>query len=544
VTRRFLVLACLAAPSLLAVAALPGAQASTDAPSGGIFRVSFQGSNSLQAFDNVDPALAYTRESWTLLDTVCARLMRYRDQPPPQGYQLVPEVAAAPPVVSHNGRTWTFRLRTGFRFSDGRPVRADAFSQAIHRTMAPGIDSPGYLYTRAIVGAEDVHAGRRARATGVVARGRTLAISFTRPVGAFDAWTTMPFFCAVPPTLPPSAEGVRRFPGSGPYAVEEYRPDDRITIRRNRYYGGDRVHHVDGFDVDLHANSPEEVLGRIEAGRADWGYTLPQPAFLPSRRLIDKYGINHSRFWVTPGLTLAIFALNSARPLFKDNPGLRRAVNLALDRSQFINEKSVSTVTDQLVPPGVPGFTDRTIYPRAGDRVRAKALTAANLRGGNITLYVPDLPGMIGCAQCVARHLAEIGLEVEIRPFAEWSTASAYLGRLGDPDEPWDMALLLWTPDFVDPYGYFNRLLDTQDAGGTNLARFDEPKYIREMRDAARLRGADRRKVYAQLDLELSRDAAPLVPFFVLNEATLLSARVGCQLLRPALVLTTVCLKR
>ena len=542
-TRRFLVLACLAAPSLIAVAALPGAQASTDAPSGGIFRVSFQ-SLSLQSFDHIDPALAYSRESWTLLDTVCARLMRYRDQPPPQGYQLVPEVAAAPPVVSRGGRTWTFRLRTGFRFSDGRPVRADAFSQAIHRTMAPGIDSPGYLYTRAIVGAEDVHAGRRARATGVVARGRTLAISFTRPVGAFDAWTTMPFFCAVPPTLPPNAEGVRRFPGSGPYAVEEYRPDDRITIRRNRYYGGDRVHHVDGFDVDLHANSPEEVLGRIEAGRADWGYTLPQPAFLPSRRLIDKYGINSSRFWVTPGLTLAIFALNSARPLFKDNPGLRRAVNLALDRSQFINEKSVSTVTDQLVPPGVPGFTDRTIYPRAGDRVRAKALTAANLRGGNITLYVPDLPGMIGCAQCVARHLAEIGLEVEIRPFAEWTTASAYLGRLGDPDEPWDMALLLWTPDFVDPYGYVNRLLDTQDAGGTNLARFDEPKYIREMRDAARLRGADRRKVYAQLDLELSRDAAPLVPFFVLNEATLLSARVGCQLLRPALVLTTVCLKR
>ena len=101
----------------------------------------------------------------------------------------------------------------------------------------------------------------------------------------------------------PAAERGRRppVPRSGPYAVEEYRPDDRITIRRNRYYGGDRVHHVDGFDVDLHANSPEEVLGRIEAGRADGGYTLPQPAFLPSRRLIDKYGINYSRFWVTPG---------------------------------------------------------------------------------------------------------------------------------------------------------------------------------------------------------------------------------------------------
>ena len=493
-TRRLLLLACLAAPSLLAVAVLPGAQGSTGAREGGIFRVSFQGSSSLQAFDHVDPALAYTRESWALLDTVCARLMRYRDRPPPQGYQLVPEVAAAPPAVSHGGRTWTFRLRAGFRFSDGRPVRADAFAQAIHRTMAPGVDSPAYAYTRAIVGAEDVHAGRAARASGVVARGRTLAVTFTRPVGEFDAWTTMPFFCGVPPTLPPDAEGVRGFPGAGPYFVEDYRPDDRITIRRNPYYGGNRVHYVDGFDVDLHANSPEEVLSRIEAGRADWGYTLPQPAFLPSRGLIDKYGINNSRFWVTPGVTLAIFVFNSGRPLFKDNPRLRRAVNLALDRSQFVNEKSVSTVTDQRLPPGVAGFTDRTIYPRTGNRVRAKALTAGNLRGGKIVIYVPDLAGMIGCAQCVARHLAEIGLEVEIRPFAEWTTSSAYLGRLGDPNEPWDMALVLWTFDFVDPYAYINRLLDTQDAGGTNLARFDEAKYVQQMRDAARLRGADRRK--------------------------------------------------
>ena len=46
-------------------------------------------------------------------------------------------------------------------------------------------------------------------------------------------------------------------------------------------------------------------------------------------------------------------------------------------------------------------------------------------------------------------------------------SASSYLGRLGDADEPWDIALVLWTPDFVDPFSYVNRLLDTQDGGGT-----------------------------------------------------------------------------
>ncbi len=286
------------------------------------------------------------------------------------------------------------------------------------------------------------------------------------------------------------------------------------------------------------------MLDRIQAGKADWGYTMPDAAFGSGRGLIRKYGINNSRFWVTPGLSVATLVFNSSRPLFRNNPALRRAVNLALERSHFINDKSVWTVTDQLVPPGVAGFTDHKIYPLMGDPARAKALAAVNKRAGKVVLYAPDTPLAISCAQCVSERLAEIGLEVEIRPIGEWTTASAYRGRLGDPDEPWDMAFVVWTPDFVDPYSYINRLLDTQDVGGTNLARFDEPEYIGQMRRAASLQGADRSRAYAQLDLQLSRDAAPIVPFLVLNEATLVSARVGCMLLRPSLVLTTVCLKR
>lgn len=270
--RRLLILACLAALSLLAVAALPGAQASPDAQAGGIFRVSFQGSSSLQAFDYVDPALAYRRESWALLDTVCARLMRYRDTAPPEGYRMVPEVATAFPKVSPDGKTTTFKLRSGFRFSDGSPVRAEAFAHAIDRTMAPGVDSPAWLYTQAIIGAADVKAGKRSRAEGVTARGNTLIVRFTREVRDFAVWTTMPFFCAVPATLPPDPEGVRRFPGAGPYTIREYRPNERIVLDRNRYYGGRRAHHVEGFHVDLSAGSPEEVLDRVEAGKADWGY--------------------------------------------------------------------------------------------------------------------------------------------------------------------------------------------------------------------------------------------------------------------------------
>jgi ABC-type oligopeptide transport system substrate-binding subunit len=520
---------------------LPGASGSTAERSGGIFRVTFM--TGTGQFDHVDPALAYSRESWALLDTVCARLMRYRDAPPPAGYTLVPDVAAAPPVVSRDGTTWTFRLRTGFRFSDGKPVRADAFAQAIHRTMAPGVDSPAYVsYTRAIVGAEDVHAGRAQRASGVTWSGNTLTVRFTREVREFDAWTTMPFFCAVPPTLPPSPEGVRRFPGAGPYTIREYRPNERIVLGRNRYYGGRRVHHVDGFHVDITAGSPEEKLLRVATGRADWTYTLPAIALDPRHGLSRKFGLNHDRLFITPGLTITMYVLNSSGPLFRNNPALRRAVNHAVNRD-LVELRGFGETTDQYLAPGVLGFKQRAIYPTR-DLDRAQALAAGHRRSGKAVLYVPDVLQARGQAQGLQIQLADL-LDIEISPFGEHATAASHLGRLGNPDEPWDLGLVLWTPDFVDPAAYINRLLDAQHTGGTNLARFDEPPYNALMQQASRLQGTARARAYAELDLRLARDAAPLLPVAVLNEATIVSARVPkrCRILRPGLVLTTVCLK-
>ena len=234
-----------------------------DVREGGIFRIS------ASFFDYVDPALAYSTESWAVLDTTCARLMGYPDKPPPQGLRLVPEVAAGFPTVSRNGKTYTFRLRSGFRFSDGTPVRANAFARAINRTLAKGIESPALQYTGDIAGAADVRAGRTSAAAGVVARGNTLVVRFARPIGDFTAKTAMPFFCAVPPTLPSDPEGVGAFPSAGPYVVTEYRPGERVTVRRNRFYRGTRPHHVDGFDVNLRATGPAEVLDQVERGEMD-----------------------------------------------------------------------------------------------------------------------------------------------------------------------------------------------------------------------------------------------------------------------------------
>ncbi len=180
------------------------------APQGGIFKIVFAPPEQL---DTMDPARANTQASWSLLDLTCARLMTYSDRAGPRGFSLVPEVAAAPPRVSRDGKTYTFSLRRGFRFSDGKPVDARAFARAINRTLAPGLKSLGTRYMEDIVGARAVEAGKAATAEGVVAGGYRLVIRLERPVGDFAARTSMPFFCAVPPNLPADRRAAERFRG-------------------------------------------------------------------------------------------------------------------------------------------------------------------------------------------------------------------------------------------------------------------------------------------------------------------------------------------
>ena len=62
--------------------------------------------------------------------------------------------------------------------------------------------------------------------------------------------------------------------------------------------------------------------------------------------------------------------------------------------------------------------------------------------------------------ELVKRQLSAIGLDVELRPVPYHVTSTGYLGPLGAPGAAWDIALVLWTPDYLDPYAYLNRMLE------------------------------------------------------------------------------------
>ena len=250
---------------VLALAGQAGAFGSrSEVRKGGIFRISYAIGSGI---DYLDPALAYTAPAWALLDTTCLRLMSYPDKPSPASFRLVSEAAVGPPKVSRDGKTYTFTVRPGFRFSDGKPVRASAFARAITRVLSPAMASPWAEQLSDVAGASDVRAGRAKAASGVSARGNILTIRFVRPPAAVDVRMAMPYMCAVPPSLPIDPEGRAEVPGRGPYYVARYRPDERITISRNRFYGGTRPHFVDGFDVDLRGASSRDAIQTVDRNR-------------------------------------------------------------------------------------------------------------------------------------------------------------------------------------------------------------------------------------------------------------------------------------
>ena len=430
---------------------------------GGMFRIALRGT-----LGSIDPALG-DPSLFPVLDATCARLMNYPDKPAPEGLRLVPEVAISNPRISNKGRTYTFTLRRGFRFSDGKPVRASAFERAITRTLL--VSGGGAPLVEDILGAGDVLAGKATSARGVRASGNRLVVTLTRRTPDFPARMATLAFCAVPPTLPADPEGVATFAAAGPYYVAEHVRARRLVLKKNPFYGGRRPRHVDRFRIDGQVDSFDDVLNRVEQGQADWGFAPTAVHLGPGRDPAEKYGVNRSRFWLKPGLALRHYPLNTSRPLFQD-ARLRRAVNYVIDRAavraQFGGPRE-SRLTDHYLPPGIPGYEAARLYPH-NLRV-AKKLARGHTGSGKAVLYTPDFPPHVAAAQVIQQNLKKIGLDVTITriPF------SSYFDRLvNNPAEPWDIAFAAWQPDYPDPYAYLTALFDGQSGDQSLSLRLED----------------------------------------------------------------------
>lgn len=504
---------------------------------GGTFRVAAAAT----VFDTIDPALVDGPAEISLLTPACGSLLDYPSKRLPEGGRLRPELAEADPVVSRDGRTYTFTLRKDARFSDGSRVTARAFVRAIERILDPAMKGFGASdLAAALVGGEDVLAGKAKTPSGVSANGRVLTLRLTRRIPEF--LFAVEQLCAVPPSQPADPEGAKApLRSPAPYFVKEYVPGERLLLERNPFYKGERPHHVDRFVADL-AVDDSSIIDEIASGRLDWGWTAGTLR-VRSAELRQRYGVNKSQFFVQPQNFLRMFVLNTSRPLFKNNPKLRQAINFAVDRKALSREVGplAGTPTDQYLSPSQAGYRDDRVYPLKGpDLPRARALARGNTRGGKAVLYTGASPSDVAQAQVFQQNLGAIGIEVEIVQFPGLLSFE----KLAAGGKDFDIGRIAWGHS-SDPCwftGIFHgRTIGT--IGNQNWSYFDSPRYNRLFDETSRLTGAERYRVCGELDVQLARDAAPAIPILNLNALTFVSARTGCVVVNPFLDLTAVCLK-
>jgi class 3 adenylate cyclase/ABC-type transport system substrate-binding protein len=484
-----------------------------------------------------DPAFDSGPAAFQIAYATCAKLLNYPDRSAPAGWQLRPEVAAAMPDISADGRTYTFTIRPGYRFSppENEELTARTFRDSIERALSPrlGDGTFGPMFIDDIEGEREFREGSADHISGLRVEGDTLSITLVAPSADFLHRLALPFFCPVPADTPVVRGGVAKggtvfggyhLPAAGPYYVADLNNEEYVILKRNPNYSGPRPQHFDaivlreGIDAGL-------AVERIEQEGWDGITTLFDPLLDPGRQLDLRWGpesgagSNEPTYF--PGFRpqTGFIAFNAGRGIFAD-PKVRRAASLALDRSALAAVYA-QTPTDGFFPPSVPGSQDPSeVSPPRPDLDEAIRL----MDGKSGAAVMPVFEACDPClteAQIVRDDLAEIGIDVRIRRVSDFDV-------ILEPGPRYD--LLDWGTEFLypDPASFLEQMLLHDVPEGWLPAGIRE-----EVERVNGLEGRARFDAAIRLARRLQTKDVPLVAVGTTNLGTVIGPRLGCRVFPP-----------
>ncbi len=495
---------------------------------------------------SVDPAINYG-SAWNELNVTNDGLLAFRKVGGAAGNELVPDLAVAVPKPSRGGRTYTFRVRRGIRYSNGTPLRPSDFEHVFERMFRVLGPTAGSFYSVLVGGRACVTKPKTCSLQkGVVANDAagTVTFNLTRPDGEFLQKLAVPFAFAVPPSAPDTDVGTKPLPGTGPYRWAEYTLNRQIRLERNPFFKEwSRAAQPDGYpDVILRklALPIEAEITQVQNSQADAVLT---PQFPP-----DRLGELSTRFasqtHVDPLPAINYIALNTRVAPF-DNLDVRRALNFATDRAALVKifgGPRLAVPSCQVLPPAFPGYKPYCPYtknPAAGsggpwkapDLAKARALIArSGTKGQKITIVMPTFPIGRSVGLYFQRLLDELGYKASLKLLAP-----PVAGPLANNSRnKVQMTLGFWSQDYPAASDFLHVLtscagfIPNSDAN-PNVSEFCDRKLEAKMDRALALgvsnpRGAD--AIWTQVDREVT-DAAPLVTMINPKLVTFVSKRVG-----------------
>jgi peptide/nickel transport system substrate-binding protein len=497
------------------------------------------------AVDSIDPAVAYATDSWTILNMTNDGLVAFRRVGGIEGIQLVPDLAISMPTPTDNGSTYTFSLRPGIRYSNGRLVAPEDFRRAFERVLSVSPLSGGSQYYSGIVGADRCKPGRRCDLSrGIVTNraARTVTFHLAAPDGDFPAKLALPFAFAVPSRTPARDVGSDPVPATGAYMIETDRKLRLVKLVRNpRFREWSPDARPDGYPDVIAMNfsyeraDPTARVRAVERGALDVAPGLVPPM---TKQALDALATGHpSQLHMSPAPATNFFFLNTRVGPF-DDVRVRRAVNLAFDRQAFAQLLGRAFApTCQILPPNYPSYRRTCPYGPGGVTVLDKARTLvrrSGTAGARITVWVPAPSAVQG--RFMVSVLDSLGYRARLKAFPLGpSGIVGYFNSVLDSRRRVQTAYYGWSSDFPSDRSFIEPLFNcTAFAPGDPSATSNASGLCNHLIDAQIARAAAVQAqdpaaaslVWQKLERTIL-ELAPMVPTYNRQNVDFVSERVG-----------------
>lgn len=509
--------------SVLALGAAIGtaqAQDFTDAKQGGSMIVTYKDDVS-----TLDPAIGYDWQNWSMIKSLFDGLMDYEP-----GTTVLKKDLAEDYTITDGGKTFTFTLRKGVKFHNGRELTAEDVKYSLDRVTNPATQSPGAGFFGSIEGYDAMASGEADSLSGVtVIDPYTVEIKLSRPDATFLHVMAINFSSIVPKEVVEEyGPDFGKHPvGSGAFKLADWTLGQSLTFERNADYWHEGVPKLDQitFEIGL---EPIVALLRLQQGQAD----IPGDGIPPAKFLEVTSDPAYKDFVIEGGqLHTGYITMNVKMPPF-DNVKVRQAVNMAINKDRavrIINGRAVPA--NQPLPPTMPGYApDYKGYAYDPEAAKALLAEAGFADGFETELYVYNTDPNPRLAQSFQQDLAAIGIKAEIRSLAQANVIAAG----GEPDQApmiWSGGMA-WIADFPDPSNFYGPILGCDGAvqGGWNWSWYCNAELDAKAVEADAMTdpamAAEREAKWREIYLSIMEDA-PWVPVFNEQRFTMRSAKLG-----------------
>ncbi|WP_110684874.1 ABC transporter substrate-binding protein [Salinicola aestuarinus] len=473
----------------------------------------------------LDPAIGYDWQNWSMIKSLFDGLMDYE----PGTTNLVPDLAERY-EISDDGMTYTFHLREGVTFHNGREMTAADVKYSLERTINPQTQSPGAGFFSSIVGFDAVSSGDATTLSGVTTPDDyTVEITLSAPDATFLHLMALNFASVVPKeAVEEWGRDFGKHPvGTGAFKLDDWALGQRLTFVKNEDYYRDGIPYIDQIDFEI-GQEPNVALLRLQRGEVDIaGDGIPPAQFLQSRQDPEFQKL----MVIGDQLHTGYMTLNVTIPPL-DNLKVRQAINMAINKERIVRViNGRAAPTNQPLPPAMPGY-DSDYEGLSYDVEQARALLeeAGYGDGFETELYVMNTDPQPRIAQAIQQDLSQIGVQAEIKSLAQANVIAAG-GEQSQAPMIWSGGMA-WIADFPDPSNFWGPILGCEGAvpGGWNWAWYCNEELDARAEEANAMVEPDQREERARIWGEIfttAMDDAPWVPIFNEKRFTVHSARMG-----------------